>query len=62
MKVLITGAGGQLGIDLARLAAEEPHRHVVAAGHDQLDVGDRDAVLSARRGVDRRGRLRSRPG
>ena len=47
MKVLITGAGGQLGIDLARLAAEEPHRHVVAAGHDQLDVGDRVAVLSA---------------
>jgi dTDP-4-dehydrorhamnose reductase len=47
VNILITGAGGQLGTDLARLASEEPHRRVTAAGRDQLDVADRDAVLSA---------------
>ncbi len=47
MNILITGAGGQLGTDLARLASEEPHHRVTAAGRDQLDVADRDAVLSA---------------
>jgi dTDP-4-dehydrorhamnose reductase len=44
---LITGAGGQLGTALFQLATQEPHHQVVAAGHDRLDVGDRDAVLSA---------------
>jgi dTDP-4-dehydrorhamnose reductase len=43
---LITGAGGQLGTDLVRLVSEEPHHQVVAADHAQLDVTDRDAVLS----------------
>ena len=54
MKILITGARGQLGVDLTRLAAEEPHHTVLAAGHDHLDVADRDAVLSvvARYGPD----------
>jgi dTDP-4-dehydrorhamnose reductase len=47
VNILITGAGGQLGTDLARLAGEERHHRVVAAGRDRLDVGDRDAVLSA---------------
>lgn len=46
LKILITGAAGQLGTDLARLAAEESHHEVVAADHARLDVGDRDAVLS----------------
>jgi dTDP-4-dehydrorhamnose reductase len=44
MKVLITGAGGQLGQDL--LAAFEGH-DVIGCTHAQLDVGDRDAVLQA---------------
>lgn len=46
MRVLITGAGGQLGTDLTRwcrAAGDE----VVAAARADLDVGDRDAVRSA---------------
>lgn len=42
MRVLITGAGGQLGQDLVRAFAPDD---VVAAGRDRLDVGDRDQVL-----------------
>lgn len=44
MKVLITGAGGQLGRDLA---AAFDGWEVVAAAHASLDVGDRDQVLGA---------------
>lgn len=47
MRILITGARGQLGIDLQRLAAQGGHHQVVAVGHERLDVADRDAVLSA---------------
>jgi dTDP-4-dehydrorhamnose reductase len=46
MKVLITGAGGQLGRDL-QLHCEEQGDEVVAATHATLDVGDRDAVYQA---------------
>ena len=42
----MTGAGGQLGIDVVRSACREPHHDVVGAGHADLDVSDRDAVLS----------------
>jgi dTDP-4-dehydrorhamnose reductase len=44
MRVLITGAGGQLGHDL--LAAFDGH-DVIAADRAALDVSDRDAVLGA---------------
>jgi dTDP-4-dehydrorhamnose reductase len=47
VRILITGAGGQLGTDLARLAAGQRHHEVLAATHAQIDVGDRDAVLTA---------------
>ena len=46
MRVLITGAGGQLGIDLVQcceLAGDE----VTATKHAALDVSDRDAVHAA---------------
>jgi dTDP-4-dehydrorhamnose reductase len=41
-RVLITGAGGQLGSDLATLLGDSDE--LVAAGHEQLDVTDDDAV------------------
>jgi dTDP-4-dehydrorhamnose reductase len=44
MRVLITGAAGQLGHDLAQ--AFDGHE-VLAATRQQLDVSDRDAVLQA---------------
>ena len=44
MKVLVTGAGGQVGRELAELCASSGD-DVVAADHAQLDVADRDAVL-----------------
>jgi dTDP-4-dehydrorhamnose reductase len=44
MKVLVTGAGGQVGREL--IDALAPHE-VIACAHADLDVGDRDAVLAA---------------
>jgi dTDP-4-dehydrorhamnose reductase len=44
VRVLITGAGGQLGQDLIQAFEDWD---VVAADHAALDVGDRDAVLGA---------------
>jgi dTDP-4-dehydrorhamnose reductase len=44
VRVLITGAGGQLGRDL--VVAFDGHE-VVGADHARLDVSDRDAVLQA---------------
>jgi dTDP-4-dehydrorhamnose reductase len=44
VKVLVTGAGGQLGGELVRVCTEAGD-DVVGAGHADLDIGDRDAVL-----------------
>ena len=44
MKVLVTGAGGQVGRELVDALA--PH-DVIACGHGELDTGDRDQVLGA---------------
>jgi dTDP-4-dehydrorhamnose reductase len=46
MRLLITGAGGQLGIDLVR-CCEIAGDDVVATSHADLDITDRDAVLGA---------------
>ena len=43
MRVLITGAGGQLGHDLLRAFTDH---EAVGTTHGQLDVTDRDAVLA----------------
>jgi dTDP-4-dehydrorhamnose reductase len=44
--VLITGAGGQVGIDLVR-CCERSGDDVTAVHHDDLDIADRDAVHGA---------------
>ena len=46
MRVLITGGNGQLGVDLAAEHAAACD-DVVAVGHADLDITDRDAVLGA---------------
>jgi dTDP-4-dehydrorhamnose reductase len=48
MRVLITGAGGQLGSDLVRAFRDGTDRYdVVATTRAELDLGDRDSVLGA---------------
>ncbi len=48
MRVLITGAAGQLGQDLvAAFRAGDRRDEVVAADRARLDVGDRDMVMQA---------------
>lgn len=44
MRVVVTGAGGQLGTDLLAAFADTD---VVALGHDDLDIGDEAAVAGA---------------
>ena len=44
MKVLITGAAGQVGRSLVRIAANEAQLQPVS--HKELDIGDADAVLA----------------
>jgi dTDP-4-dehydrorhamnose reductase len=44
MRLLVTGAGGQLGLDLVA-AARDAGDDVIAADRASLDVGDRDAVV-----------------
>jgi dTDP-4-dehydrorhamnose reductase len=45
--ILVTGASGQLGAELATLLA--PHGRVVATTHADLDLADADAIVAAMR-------------
>jgi dTDP-4-dehydrorhamnose reductase len=47
VRVLVTGAGGQLGTDVVATFTRYPHHEVTAADRAHLDVGDRDAVAQA---------------
>lgn len=47
MRVLITGAGGQVGRELVEIFASKSHHEVIGLDHGSLDIGDRDAVLGA---------------
>ena len=48
MRVLITGAGGQLGTDLVRAFADGTARYeVIATTRKELDLADRDSILGA---------------
>lgn len=47
MRILITGAGGQLGHEVARVFAAEDHHEVVPCPRGLLDLRDRDSVLGA---------------
>ena len=47
MRVLITGAGGQVGTELVAAFGADGHHEVVGVDHATVDVADRDAVLGA---------------
>lgn len=52
MRILVTGAAGQLGRELQRLAARKaPHNDYVFTDAAQLDICDRDAVRRAVAGL-----------
>lgn len=48
MKVLVTGSGGQLGIELMKLLPDGGHE-VVGFGHAELDIADAASVADALR-------------
>lgn len=47
VRVLVTGAGGQLGLDVVKVLEGQGRHQVIAATHADLDVGERDQVMSA---------------
>lgn len=47
MRVLITGAGGQVGRELVATFEADGHHEVIACDHTTLDVADRDSTLAA---------------
>jgi dTDP-4-dehydrorhamnose reductase len=47
VRVFVTGAGGQIGYEVAARFGSQPQHDVIAADHAALDVGDRDAVMQA---------------
>ena len=47
--IMVTGAGGQIGYELARLLA--PHGDIVATDRTTLDLAEPDAIVAAMRGA-----------
>ena len=47
MRVLITGAGGQVGTELVAAFEADAHHEVIGVDHATVDVADRDAALGA---------------
>jgi dTDP-4-dehydrorhamnose reductase len=47
VRILVTGARGQVGHEVVAALGAADHHEVVAADHAALDVSDRDAVLGA---------------
>jgi dTDP-4-dehydrorhamnose reductase len=45
MRVLITGAGGQLGQEVVAVLTATSHREILAVDHHALDISDRERVL-----------------
>jgi len=45
VRVLLTGSGGQLGRELVELLDAAPHHEVLALGHQDLDISDRERTL-----------------
>ncbi len=53
MRVLVTGAGGQLGREVVdAFASAGSHHDVLACSHTTLDVGDRDACMQVIGGAE----------
>jgi dTDP-4-dehydrorhamnose reductase len=50
MRVAVVGANGQLGADTAQ-AFEESGDEVLALAHSDIEIGDRDSVFGAMRGL-----------
>jgi dTDP-4-dehydrorhamnose reductase len=47
VRVLVTGAGGGLGRDLAKAFEGDRHHEVIATTRAELDLADRDSILGA---------------
>lgn len=45
MRVLVTGAGGQVGREVEALLATMPHHEVLALARSELDISDRERAL-----------------